>query len=307
MPKFKGEYYDYDHLRFTSGRGLTNSLGTPRSAGATQRTRHKAHQFTSDYFEFSNNYTGRWGKYIDSYGDGPDICYRQIDKDDYTTILKKYPSRGVATPSNFAINIPGAKRNNATGLVMPYVPPDPRLIEELFDSSKEYKMTNPSVFVKNLYLDAVKKGVEKSAYLVLDHKGMKLEILEATGSEIVSASGSEISTKLIIQKKNNQDTRVRTLPLNRTDYDTKQVIGTLHTHYHKTTSQKMPDGSTLVTKMGYGPSDADKADAVKNFYVNYIIDDKYIHRTDYFGRVKTNLPRGIDILTDCLQIFSGMY
>lgn len=307
MIKFKSENHNSDVLRGVSGRGLTNSLASPQNSVATQQPRHPAHKFTSDYFEFSNNYTGRWGKYIDSYGNGPAVSFRQIDRDDYMAILKKYPGRGVATPSNFAINIPGVKRNSASGLVMPNVPPDPQLIEELFDNSKEYKMTNPSVFVKNMYLDAVKKGVEKSAYIVLDHKGLKLEILEATGSEIVTASGSEVSTKLIIQKKNNLDTRVRTLPLNRTDYDTKQVIGTIHTHYHKTTSEVMPDGTTKVTKMGYGPSDADKQDAVKHFYVNYIIDDKFIHRTDYFGRVKKNLPRDFDILTDCLQIFSGMY
>lgn len=307
MPKFKGEYYDYDHLRFTSGRGLTNSLAIPNSVPTQQRAKHMAHNYTSDYFDYSGNYTGLWGKYIDSHGNGSITSFRQIDTAVYKSILAKYPSAGVAIPSNFAISIPGAKQNRASGLIKSYVAPDPRLTEELYDNSKEYKISNSSGFVKTLYLDAVKKGVEKSAYIVLDHKGLKLEILEALGSEIVSATGSEISTKLIIQKKNNQDTRVRTLPVTRTDYDTKQVIGTIHTHYHKTTSEAMPDGTTKVTKMGYGPSDADKQDAVKHFYVNYIIDDKFIHRTDYFGRVKKNLPRDFDIVTDCLQIFSGMY
>ena len=295
-------------MRFTSGRGLTNSLATPKSTVATQRPKHQAHKFTSDYFEFSNNYTGRWGKYIDSYGDGPDSCFRQIDKDDYATILRKYPSRGVATPSNFAINIPGAKLNSASGLVMPFIPPDPRLIEELFDSSKPYKVVKQQNFANGLYIDAVKTGNEKSAYIVMDHGGRKLEFIKATGADIISASGSEISTRLGVQKINNEDLRVRTLHPNSSNYDAlKQVIGTIHTHYRQSTSEIMPDGRTKITKMGYGPSKADQDDAVKNFFVNYIIDDKFIHRTDYFGRVKKNLPRNYDILTDCLQIFSGMY
>jgi len=321
MPNPKDDFYDYDHLRFLNrgigNRGLSynSNTSTPPVKQSSAGT-HAAHKFTSYYFDYSGNFTGLWGKYIGTWGKGSTKSYRQIDTAGYLTILNKFP-RGAATPSDFAINIPGAEGKHlpSAGLIFSPGPNDQKIAEELFDNSKAYNITSlpkQSTFINGLYTDAKNSKTEKNAYIVLDHKTLTLSFVRPLGDEIISTSSTEVSVKL--ERLGSTPTRV--LPATRTDYLYKQIIGMVHTHYFLTegtveqttaVGYKSSSKPVAVTKMGYGVSAQDISDAKNNSFVNYAIDDRSIHRVNQNGAVKNNQSLSLDVLIDCLKVYSEMY
>jgi len=95
---------------------------------------------------------------------------------------------------------------------------------------------------------------------------------------------------------------------------TKQVIGTLHTHYIKstpsvtqttTTGMSWRSGGQVVRRAVHAVSDKDIRGAISDQIVVYALEADQIHKAMPNGRVINGMNKAFNVLVDALESFGG--
>lgn len=101
---------------------------------------------------------------------------------------------------------------------------------------------------------------------------------------------------------------------NQSGSNCKQVIGTLHTHYIKSTpniKQTTATGITIrprgeqISRIVHAVSEKDVNSAKDNQIVVYAIEANQIHKAMPNGRVINGMERTFNVLVDALESFAG--
>lgn len=247
---------------------------------------------------------------------------RLINRADLTTIYNDN-RKPKTTMSDWAINLPGT-------------PVHRKLFPQLTDSHAhvEYdflqieqetrknslilqvdSMDNQSKQLNALFNDAKKTEKEQGLYMVVEMKNGKARLFFQRATPQTS-SKDEFEFTLGIPKDSSKreilsnGKKTRSVP----GHPDRQVIGTLHTHYIKSTpsvSQTTTTGTTWrsggekVERIVHEVSEKDINSARDNQIVVYAIEADRIHKAMPSGRAINGMKKTFNVLVDALQSFAG--
>ena len=165
--------------------------------------------------------------------------------------------------------------------------------------------------LKALFDDAKKTEKEQGFYIVVEvnnkERKARLYFLRANP---VASSRDEFEFAFGKYRNEPPDKKIRFVPGD----SSKQVIGTLHTHYIKstpsvkqttTTGTTWRSGGERVERIVHAVSDKDINAAKNDQIIVYAIEAKQIHKAMPNGKAINGMKRTFNVLTDALESFAG--
>jgi len=159
-----------------------------------------------------------------------------------------------------------------------------------------------------LFSDAKKTEKEQGFYIVVEVKNEKARLYFQRATPVTSARDE---FEFLFGSRNlSNGIKIRYVPGD----EKKQVIGTLHTHYIKSTpsiSQTTRTGTTWrsegerIERVVHGVSELDINSAKDNQIVVYAIEADQLHKATPNGRVINGIKETFSVLVDALESFAG--